>query len=313
MNQLIEKSLLAFQTDLLITNEVDKLLREMVESVSLHRIQNDFLRLKDNLQVTENLNIKLLHRIRLLENHYNNSKKELSDIKQEGKIVREKFAGQIGYFLSENRKNKQLKDRIFELEEILARIKPEDLIEEDTEEKDPNDNESPNQSESTVEGNTVPTALVPKEPVFPRKLFELEETPLLLVFSFLHTVEVLNYAQVCRYMYQRIDKIFGIDSALVQVEWSVMPTTIKLVIQGPETPSTSTSILSGPPSVEAAAKPTANKVEAENPNEPRLTREMVDILTKRLNGELIYLFSLKSFTLPLFRFSPRNESNFRNS
>lgn len=61
----------------------------------------------------------------------------------------------------------------------------------------------------------------------PRKYYnflsELEDDLLLQLFSFLNTKEVLHAAEVSRYVFKRVDKLFGIDSSLVVDSWGIKP------------------------------------------------------------------------------------------
>jgi hypothetical protein len=345
MKKLIVKSFTHFQEELIINSEVHSLLYDMVETVSLYHLQNDFYRLKENFSLIEFFNKNLLKRIANVEKEYELAKKELYHIKEEASVVREKFVNQIGSFLMENRLNAKFKNRITELEDYLSRLPKvleEELTEEETSEK---------KQIQTVTGETIdierkPLSSLPStEPATsspasvvtdsvkkasssevattqkaavknPLPLLLLEETPLLHIFSFLQTVEVLNYAQVCRYVYQRMDRIFGIDSSTVKPDWSTLPLPpllqqqpsqpiiasslqpSQLSISSPSVNSPSGSfssttvenVSSGLSSLFSAAgnKPKTNDSSMENSSgvgEVKLTREIVDELTKRLTAQ----------------------------
>jgi hypothetical protein len=284
MNQLIAKSLQSFQQDLQVNYEVNQLLRDMVESVSLYHMQNELLRLKDNYQLTEGLNTKLLERIQWLESEYDTTKRELTLIKFDAKSVREKFVSQIGSFLSDNRTNQKLKLKILELEDKLSRMKPEEA--EETEATEEPSEKTKDKEESQIKEESAP-APSPKKPKNALKLMQLEEKPLLHLFSFLQTIEVLNYAQVNRFVYHRIDKIFGIDSASVQPDWATLPPPPSLKDPTPPKPATvnesmnSQTILAN----HMAGSSQVAKPKTEDPNagnEIKLTRDVVDELTKKL-------------------------------
>jgi hypothetical protein len=312
MNNLIAKSLADFQLDLQINYEVNHLLRDMVESVSLCHLQNDYFRLQENHQVTESFNQTLIDRVKWIEKEYDSTKRELTFVKLEAKTVREKFVNQIGSFLSDNRLNQKLKTQILELEDRLSRYKPEDEREEEEKENNEDEVKEGKGKEETAEKTTTETT-APKETQIavkkyvkdPKKLVILDETALLHLFSFLQTMEVLNYAQVCRFVYQRIDRIFGIDSATVKPEWSLYPVPPRpppaiAVVPANEVPApspkptpvdhsnSSLNSLTFPSSSStpaSLAKNTTTSKPAEDPTEMKLTREMIEEFTKRLTPQ----------------------------
>ncbi len=101
----------------------------------------------------------------------------------------------------------------------------------------------------------------PTSSCMPRLLLELEDNLLLQVFSFLRTEEVLNYAQTNRFVYHRIDGIFDIQSTIVKPEWSILH-GINNTAQSLHWPAISNQL------------------------EPKLSRDMIDALTKRLSGNV---------------------------
>jgi hypothetical protein len=344
MKKLIVKSFNRFQEELIINSEVHSLLHDMLETVSLYHLQNDFYRLKENFCLIELFNKKLLKRIANVESEFELTKKELFHIKDEASIVREKFVNQIGSFLLENRLNAKLKNRIIELEDYLSRLpKPleEEAVEEETSEKkfdetitgtvdsekkpellsslptiDPVLPSSPAPFTDSVRKASTSEVLIKKKAIKnPLPLLLLEETPLLHIFSFLQTVEVLNYAQVCRYVYQRMDRIFGIDSSTVKPDWStpplppsqqqlpqILPSSFQPSqhsvsspsVNSPSSSFTSTTVenvSSGLSSLFSSAgnKPkTSDSLATDSSStggEIKLTREIVDELTKRLTAQ----------------------------
>ena len=66
----------------------------------------------------------------------------------------------------------------------------------------------------------ITTTIVPPTPL-PKKclLSDIEDLELLHVFSFLDTAEVLATAQVNRFVFQRVDELFGLDSQITQPHW----------------------------------------------------------------------------------------------
>ncbi len=61
------------------------------------------------------------------------------------------------------------------------------------------------------------------DPIPPKKnclLSDIEDIELLHVFSFLVTAEVLTTAQANRYIFQRVDGLFGLDSKVAEASWA---------------------------------------------------------------------------------------------
>ena len=286
MNQLIDKTLHKFQQELLINYEVHHLVRDMVETVSQFHLQNDYYRMKENFEMANGFNQKLIQRIEWIEKEYGQVKGELSFVKGEATMVRQRFVNQIGSFLAENRINHKLKKRVMELEEILSTIKANEEIEESEEVANgslkldnPSEKANDNSALKTDSKDKISAPPSPPKPKNPLKLLALAETPLLHIFSFLQTVEVLSYAQVCRYVYQRMDKIFGIDSTTVKPEWAALPPPpVAQPIASPIKPA----------SVDTVVNPVKVKTD-DGLSDVKLTREVVDELTKRLTPQQMKL------------------------
>jgi len=61
-------------------------------------------------------------------------------------------------------------------------------------------------------------------------LIDFEEDIILLqIFSYLNTNEVLNAAQCNRFIFKRVDTLFGIDSKLALVEWSIKTSSNSII------------------------------------------------------------------------------------
>lgn len=54
-------------------------------------------------------------------------------------------------------------------------------------------------------------------------LVHLEDKLLMNIFSFLETQDVLRAAQVCRFVFKRVDTLFGIESQIAKDEWNIEP------------------------------------------------------------------------------------------
>lgn len=301
MNQLLQSSLASFQQDLLIKCEVFVTVHDLVDVVESHALSNKLAKTHARLTSSEELNHALIERIRLMEKHYDTTKQELFHVRREAKAVRERFVNDIGYFLSENQLNQKLKEKILNLEETIANMPT--IIER---EESVNDKKSPESEKQNMKVDEKQSGIIaaPKEnPVI--KLLTIPEPILLNMFSFLQTHEVLNYGQVSKFVYQRIYQIFGIESVVVQAYWKNLPSYYPFpsdkrgvaLLLGKDldegnkpvpatTPSPTTSTTSSttptPPTPASLSNTNAN---ANNPNEPRLTREMVDSLTKRLQPQ----------------------------
>jgi len=54
-------------------------------------------------------------------------------------------------------------------------------------------------------------------------VYDIVDNQLLTIFSYLQTIEVLSVTQICKYMYQRVDLLFSIDSNIIQLDWKIRP------------------------------------------------------------------------------------------
>lgn len=319
MNSLLQSSLASFQQDLLIKCEVFTTVRDLVETVESHALTSQLALTESRLNSSLTLNNTLVGRIKLIERHYANTKQELIHIRREAKGVRERFVSDIGYFLTENQLNQKLKEKIIELEDTITKLPA--AVPTQSNEKNGKDNDS-NNSNASKENTTVTTVpSKPKEnPVI--KLLTLPESVLLHMFPFLHTPEVLSYAQVCKFVYFRICTIFGIDSVVVQPHWQNLPaiypfpqdlhgvalllgkdpSSIEIKAETKSSSAASAAVNTNPTTNTPTSTNTAqsssifqitssnpnssNNASANaHPNEPRLTRELVDSLTKRLTAQ----------------------------
>jgi hypothetical protein len=132
---------------------------------------------------------------------------------------------------------------------------------------------------------------------------------LLQIFSYLNTTEVLNAAQCNRFVFKRVDTLFGIDSKLALEEWSIKSSkvsvetnngNVKSVTDGATTTVTkgltASSIVSSAleafgagilPSIGTgmAASTTSTSAMTPNPNSlGLLTQEMAETLSKKLTA-----------------------------
>lgn len=103
---------------------------------------------------------------------------------------------------------------------------------------------------------------VAKNPI--NLLADLNDTTLLLVFSFLHTMEVLHAAEVNRFVFKRVGTLFGIESQVVQDDWdkpssSSSSTTHGAASSNSTTNSSTSSSLTASESTTTAATAAASK------------------------------------------------------
>ena len=100
-----------------------------------------------------------------------------------------------------------------------------------------------------TEANLV-TKVAKKKKIQVLFFYDLKDESLLEIFSFLQTHEVLYTAQVCRFMYKRVDGLFGIDSQIITTSWGERP---KPPSADDEDRSTSAATTAGASSVHAPA------------------------------------------------------------
>jgi hypothetical protein len=251
MDSYIHSTVTVFQGELLGKCEVYNTLRDMIDIVESYNLEVKYLQTEKKFKLSEQLNQIFISRIKYLEEENKRNERELHKIRTFGKTVREKFLNDILFFLSENRTNQRLKERIMELESLIPeggldltstgratepvangdgssavaeknvdgdqpQSKSYDLLNQDGQEPNSGNVSVPQLTESAA----INASVVPKRnPVFPPLILDLEEKLMLTMFAFLSTGEVLEFAQICRYMYQRVDTIFGINYPLIQPEW----------------------------------------------------------------------------------------------
>lgn len=306
MDSYIHSTVTVFQQDLIGKCEVYNTLRDMIDIVESYNLETKYLHAQKKFQLAEQLNEVLISRIKYLEEENQRRERELQQIRTFGKTVREKFLNDILFFLSENRTNQRLKERIVELESLIpeggidlnSAAVPAPVADDATAKQDSpaiNDDQADGQDATS----TVVTKPVKRNPTYPPIVLDLEDPVLLTMFAFLTTGEVLEFAQICRYVYQRVDKIFGINYPLIKPEWAIRENVIIATSpelagthRSPATTSepagvltTSTSSVLSPqkelsPSNAAGGESAANA-------DFRVTRDLIEPITKKLTGMFI--------------------------
>lgn len=318
MNTYIQSTVNTFQRDLIAKCEVYNTLRDMIDVVEAHTLEVQHAHISAKHKLSEQLNTVLISRINFLEDANSQKASELTKIRQYAKTVREKFVNDILFFLSENRTNQRLKERIAELESLipeggvdtakLNKEKIDDASEDVSAVAAPDSGSASTEKSPAVSDAPVTTTEAPAPvaqsivPIMPAKVWkkvyaplalDLEDKVLLIMFAFLKTGEVLQFAQICRYMYQRVDTIFGIQYPLIQPSWRERKNVRLLVENAPaSTENTATSVSIGP---EATAVATAVAVkstldastEQSAQADFRITRELIEPILKKLTGMLM--------------------------
>lgn len=231
----------------LVLNNIVTLIEEWYTENEVRNHQRYIYILKEK---ESNYNIK----IKELEFERDNVKKELIKIKQVAYNIREKFCIDISEVLYKSRHHNRLEMKVFELEKD-NKLKEEQilLLENDLKEtkenitileKDINSTkiniidkikteDVSNDSDDIIQINSNEEELIKNDDLINNdKIDEIKESHTLLIdfdedivllqiFSYLNTNEVLNAAQCNRFIFKRVDTLFGIDSKLALVEWSI--------------------------------------------------------------------------------------------
>lgn len=150
-------------------------------------------------------------------------------IHEDAVVTREMFISDIAQVLSESRNMKSLRIKTKELQRKLhlAESYESDL------------KEARRQLKEYQKGNldqlaitTTPSSSSIAIPATKKKtkkfLIHLGDQMLLEIFSFLETQDVLRAAQVCRFVFKRVDTLFGIESQIAKAEWAVEPPDFEL-------------------------------------------------------------------------------------
>lgn len=266
--------LLRSHNELHIRFEVEKVMDGLVNHIDIWEREEKLKELKDEVYASKTVSKRLLKRIDELNRDRNGLALQLEEIKQKAVTVREKFVIDIGRTLRESRTVKKLQDRVKELEVEL--------------ERDPAERCSQAKNQSTKDDD----APIIARPRSIHLLADLEEVPLLNVFSYLSTAEVLNTAQVNKFFFRRVDVIFGTDSKLVKEDWADRPPCFGGQEKTIKNDDPSSGLKDGSHVLQTAAsvsptQPLASGIESNgsaggSSSAVGLTRDMADALSKKL-------------------------------
>jgi hypothetical protein len=287
MDELIASSVATFNADLQLKCIIYTVAEDMVGKVERHALLNSCKRAEHDFACAQRLNDSLLEYIKYLEEKSAIFSADLARIKSNASLTRDSFVSDIGYFLQASRKTKET---LVTLENRLAKVNVNDDGDiSGIGEANEREQESVATvisagsiavSESSAGNILVVQDIVQidqsvKRDVRGRIICHLEEALLLQVFSYLETAEVLNTAQTCRLVYKRVDGLFGTESAVVK-QWDVVGLSSPIA---PVLPPAAPALVPLPPAPSSAAT-----VESRI-GEVRWTKEMLESLTKKLNGE----------------------------
>lgn len=309
--------------------EVRDVLHDLVGDIEEWFYQREMSQSRVQTVELQQVAVRLAKRIRALQEEKQVLRSELTSIKERALEVRSKFAVDISAILMESRNTESLKARIKHLEsqlidsqQLLQKMDQTYLNKHASEKKadEWNERDSPiGESTSHPSSSIVapgqegrPTSVEPHDkdsatcsiqptsppqslPPAPRHciLSDVSDTVLLTVFSYLESEEVLAAAQVNRFVFQRVDGLFGTDSKIIKPEWAE---------RYPQTPQVATSSTAAP--VSTATGPVASSAAAtistatkqffstfmegssanSNPLAVLLSRELTDSLAKKLSA-----------------------------
>lgn len=261
MDQNIHSFLESCKLDLHIRFEVQSLIRDLIDTIGCYEKYNETQYCEEKLKISQGLNDALIQQVTYLQHCCTLQAETVEFVKSQARSMRHNFVSDVGNYLADRQSIQKLEDKIVQLQELS--INQSAGIE----------GRLSNNHEIRVEKSYSVQHQRPTTKVMPRILLELDDTPLLYIFSFLSTEEVLNYAQVCRFVYRRIDAIFDIQSSIVKEEWGVI-----------SDPPVSVKEQKSSNNVQPAVSPADFDQSSSNNMEPKLSREMIEVLTKRLSG-----------------------------
>jgi chromosome segregation ATPase len=204
---------------------------------------------KENVSYLQMVATRLARRVRALQAERAKLQEELRSVRTRAAEVRTTFALDISAVLMESKSVQTLRKRVKDLEERIEVLKQSAEEEEEEEEEEKERGTAPGDKNGSADSGDEmkhtsadaddrssqaanvaiiveqPSPSPPLQPPAPPRdtclLSDVSDKALLHMFSYLDTAEVLVAAQVNRFVFQRIDCLFGTDSAVVKPEWSI--------------------------------------------------------------------------------------------
>jgi polyhydroxyalkanoate synthesis regulator phasin len=290
MDLFIQSTITAAHLELQIKFEVYNTLRDVVELVEAQSSYSKLHIMHEKFTLASTLNEALVKKVTTLEVRCDKLKDGCVVMRQKALHIRRQFVNDVGGYLAERKSMDKLKARIRELEQQNQEISMRSMVGIPT--ILPNDAKA-DESPPELQEKQCKSLTSASSFKLPKDLLRLQDSPLLHIFSFLQTEEVLNFAQSCRFVYFRIDGIFGIESTIVKPDWGVYSESMtdNLTIQQKQHDLTTVS---------ASIQNDSNI----------LTRDMITSLTKNLTckASLCLCQITVYLKLDLMKISARNES-----
>ncbi|KAJ1417779.1 hypothetical protein B484DRAFT_146668 [Ochromonadaceae sp. CCMP2298] len=222
--------------------------------------------------------------------------------------TRESFVGEVGQFLEASRCSQKLKERVNDLQKKVGVVGKgaggtvEGGIRESGNTGEGEAGEGGQVSgEGEQEGAVLSEGQLQEQREQREQLFflyDLEDESLMHIFSYLDTVEVLHIAQVCKFVLVRVDRLFGIESSVIQPEWETRPTAAdrQLLLQAQAQAQAQAEIQAQ--AAIQAQKQIQGQAQGQGggqvgPADPILSKEIIDVLIKKLTAaELKVILSI---------------------
>jgi hypothetical protein len=265
MNYSMHSFLDSFKNELNVRFEVHAVIRDIVDIIGSYDKNLQLERFQHKFSIAANLNTALIHQLDYLQQCCLAHAETAISVKARAHSTRRNFITDVGNFLAERQ----------QINSTLQALKVENLQNKGSIPKGLFTLRDPENMEELPPTNAELSTATRSQPLMPRILLELDDSPLLHIFSFLRTEEVLNYAQVCRYVYRRIDGIFEIQSAIVQDDWGILKDDIVPEYEEKKIQTPKNNVTSGQFHIEQTASLQMDT---------KLSREMIEVLTKRLSG-----------------------------
>jgi hypothetical protein len=217
------RDLLSFTVDqIFCRHEVELILKDLVYHVEIFSNHQRINELLEDLESAKKVGIQLLHTLDTLDQEKKVIQASFSDIKSKSIRAREKFVLQIGTLLRSSRQISIYQTKIDELKMKLREVEEvkNNSIEDIKKNKDiiTNKNVTTNKDlEVITESSSLPLVKIKISAL--DKILKLDNETILNTFSYLNTIEVLNFAQSCRMMFKRVNQLFGMESLLKMESW----------------------------------------------------------------------------------------------